>query len=66
MATSSGSEKSDARTGRQTVAEQLMDRYVGNGIHLFLSLLAILILAAALIATVGLVIRDFPTLWRQA
>ena len=60
------SEKSDTRSGKQLAAENFLDRHLGNGIHLFLSLLAILILAAALIATVEIVIRDFPLLWRQA
>lgn len=60
------SEKSDTRSGKQLAAESFLDRHLGNGIHLFLSLLAILILAAALIATVEIVIRDFPLLWRQA
>jgi hypothetical protein len=59
-------EKSDTRSGKQLAAESFLDRHLGNGIHLFLSLLAILILAAALIATVEIVIRDFPMLWRQA
>jgi hypothetical protein len=59
-------EKSDTRSGKQLAAEHFLDRHLGNGIHLFLSLLAILILAAALIATVEIVIRDFPLLWRQA
>jgi hypothetical protein len=35
-------------------------------IHLFLSLLAILILAAAGIAAVETLIRDLPQLWRQS
>lgn len=59
-------EKSDTRSGKQLAAESFLDRHLGNGIHLFLSLLAILILAAALIATFQIVVRDFPPLWRQA
>ena len=59
-------EKSDTRSGKQLAAETFLDRHLGNGVHLFLSLLAILILAAATIATVEIVIRDFPLLWRQA
>jgi hypothetical protein len=58
-------EKSDTRSGKQLAAESFLDRHIGNGVHLFLSLLAILILAAAAIATVEIVIRDFPQLWRQ-
>jgi hypothetical protein len=60
------SEKSDTRSGKQLAAETFLDRHLGNAVHLFLSLLAILILAAAAIATVEIVIRDFPLLWRQA
>jgi len=59
-------EKSDTRSGRQLAAESFLDRHLGNSVHLFLSLLAILILIAAAIATVEIVIRDFPLLWRQA
>lgn len=60
------SEKSDTRSGKQLAAETFLDRHLGNAVHLFLSLLAILILVAAAIATVEIVIRDFPPLWRQA
>jgi hypothetical protein len=49
-------EKSDTRSGKQLAAESFLDRHIGNGVHLFLSLLAILILAAAAIATVEIVI----------
>jgi hypothetical protein len=59
-------EKSDARKGKQLAAETFLDRHLGNAIHLFLSLLAIIILVAAAIATVEIVIRDFPPLWREA
>lgn len=59
-------EKSDTRSGKQLAAESFLDRHLGNSVHLFLSLLAILILVAAAIATVEIVIRDFPLLWRQA
>ena len=59
-------EKSDTRSGEQLAAESFLDRHLGNTVHLFLSLLAILILVAAMIATVEIVIRDFPLLWRQA
>jgi hypothetical protein len=59
------SAKSSARTGRPPAIEVFLDRYVGNGIHLFLSFLAIVIVIAAAIATVDILIRDFPQLWRQ-
>jgi hypothetical protein len=61
-----GQEKSQARTGGETAPERFLDRHLGNAVHLFLSLLAILILVAAVIATVEIIIRDVPMLWRQA
>jgi hypothetical protein len=57
--------RSAARTGKEPAIERFLDRYIGNGIHLFLSLLAVVMLAAASIAGVDVVIRDFPLLWRQ-
>lgn len=45
--------------------ERFLDRHLGNAVHLFLSLLAVLILIAALIATFETVLRDFPQLWRE-
>jgi hypothetical protein len=59
------SDKSQARSGGETAPERFLDRYLGDGVHLFLSLLAVLILIGAAIATVEIVIRDFPQLWRQ-
>ncbi len=57
--------KSAARTGGRTTVELFLDRYVGNAIHLFLSFLAIVILVAAAIASVEIIVRDIPQLWRQ-
>ncbi len=54
---------SSARTGETPALEVFLDRYVGNGIHLFLSFLAIVIVVAAAIAAVDILIRDFPQLW---
>ncbi|HVF48878.1 MAG TPA: hypothetical protein VNA19_02250 [Pyrinomonadaceae bacterium] len=48
--------------GAETVAEHVIARYVGDATHLFLSLLAVLILAAAAIAAYDTVVRDFPKL----
>ncbi len=55
----------EARTGRLTVIEQLLDQHLGNTIHLFLSLLAVLILIAAAVATVEIMLHEFPKLWQQ-
>lgn len=57
-------EKPDARSGGETLPERFLDRHLGNAVHLFLSFLAILILAAAAIATFEIIIRDVPMLWR--
>ena len=58
-------EKTQARSGGETAPERFLDRYLGNTVHFFLSILAILILAAAAIGTVEIIIRDIPQLWRQ-
>lgn len=52
-------------TGEETRAERLISNYLGTGIHLFLSVLALLLLAAAVVAAYDTVVRDFPTLWQQ-
>lgn len=57
-------EKTQARSGGETAPERFLDRHLGNVVHLFLSLLAILILVAAGIATFEIIIRDIPQLWR--
>lgn len=59
-------DKPDARSGGETTPERFLDRHLGNAVHLFLSGLAILILVAAAIATVEIVIRDVPMLWRSS
>ena len=57
-------DKPDARSGGETAPERFLDRHLGNAVHLFLSFLAILILVAAAIATVEIILRDIPMLWR--
>jgi hypothetical protein len=56
--------KDEARTGSEFPIERYIERYVGNTIHLFLSLLAIAIFAAAIVATYDTLVRDFPKLWQ--
>jgi hypothetical protein len=46
----------------ETAIERVLNHYVGNAIHLFLSLLAILILAVAVVATYQTAVHDFPKL----
>jgi hypothetical protein len=57
-------EEVDAAAGGETALERALDRHLGNGIHLFLSALALLILIAAVIAAYDTVVRDFPKLWQ--
>lgn len=45
-----------------TAVERVVNHYVGNAIHLFLSLLAVLILAVAAVATYQTAVHDFPKL----
>ena len=52
-------------TGEETGVERAIGNYVGVVIHLFLSVLALLLLVAAGIAAYDTVVRDFPQLWRQ-
>jgi uncharacterized membrane protein (DUF373 family) len=58
-------EKTQARSGGETAPERFLDRHLGNAVHFFLSMLAILILIAAAIGTFEIIIRDIPQLWRQ-
>ncbi len=53
-------------TGKETKIERAIANYVGVVIHLFLSVLALLLLIAAGIAAYDTVVRDFPQLWQQS
>ena len=55
-----GAGKSGA--GEETAVERVLNRYVGDAVHLFLSVLAIFILAAAAVATYNTVAHEFPKL----
>ena len=57
-------QKEEIGTGEETKAELLISNYLATGIHLFLSVLALLLLIAAVIATYDTVTRDFPLLWK--
>ena len=54
----------DVGIGEDTKIERLLNHYAGNFIHLFLSLMALIILAAAAVAAFETVVRDFPKLWQ--
>ena len=51
-------------TGEETAAEIVISKYLGTVVHLFLSVLALLLLIAAIIAAFETVVRDFPSLWQ--
>jgi uncharacterized membrane protein (DUF373 family) len=57
-------EQQESGTGEVTRAEAVLNRYVGSTIHMFLSILAILILVAAALTTFETIVRDFPKLWQ--
>ncbi|MCA1636249.1 MAG: hypothetical protein LC802_21795 [Acidobacteria bacterium] len=46
----------------ETAIERTVNHYVGDAIHLFLSLLAVLILGVAAVATYQTAVNDFPKL----
>ncbi len=51
-------------TGEESEAEKTISTYLAQVIHLFLSAVAVLLLVVAVIATIDIVIRDFPNLWQ--
>lgn len=56
-------EQGTGEDGAETAIERFINHYVGDAIHLFLSLLAVVILVAAAIAAYDTVARDFPKLF---
>jgi uncharacterized membrane protein (DUF373 family) len=46
-----------------TAIEKVLNQPIGNFIHLFLSVLAVLVMAAACISLFEIVYHDFPKLW---
>jgi hypothetical protein len=53
-------------TGPESWLEIAVGNRLAVGIHLFLSLLAVLLLVAALIATYDTVMREYPKLWQES
>src|SRR5262245_2178439 len=47
-----------------SAAERFLNRHVGKAIHLFLSLLSVIIVAGAVLATYYAIVNEFPLLWR--
>ena len=50
--------------GETTAVERVLNRWVGDAIHLFLSLLSVFILAAAAVAAYDTAITEFPKLFQ--
>ena len=57
--------KSETRSGGEWWFEKYIERGLGNSIHVFLSVLALLTFVAAIIATWDMMITDFPKLWQR-
>ena len=55
----------DAGVGVESPVERVLNQYISSSIHLFLSLLAIIIFAAAIVSAYVLVMSDFPELWQR-
>ena len=49
--------------GEETRAERVLNRWVGDAIHFFLSLLSVFILAAAAVAAYDTAVTEFPKLF---
>jgi uncharacterized membrane protein (DUF373 family) len=62
MAIDSDAIRDDSR--EENALERVFNRHMGNIIHVFLSMLAILVMAAASISAVEIVYHDFPGLWK--
>lgn len=56
-------EKSTIGAGEETGLEGFINHYLGNAIHLFLSLLALMILSAAVIGAYDTLVGEFPKLF---
>ncbi|MCA1628721.1 MAG: hypothetical protein LC742_12265, partial [Acidobacteria bacterium] len=59
-----GEKKTEGRdSGGETALEQFLNRYVGDAIHIFLSLLAIVILGVAIVSSYNLLAHEIPKLF---
>src|SRR3954449_728919 len=56
-------DSTEKNLGAPTLLEEKANHYVGNYIHLFLTALAVLLMAGASIAAAEMVIHGFPRLW---
>ena len=62
-AAAGGAEKSGG--GEESPVERVLNHWVGEAIHLFLSLLSVLILAAAAVAAYDTAVTEFPKLFAR-
>ena len=60
---SENNEEKATGAGDETRVENFVNRHLGNAIHLFLSLLALMILGAAMIGAYDTLVREFPKLF---
>src|SRR5918997_5970633 len=58
----SGGDASKSGGGEESAVERVINHWVGEAIHLFLSLLSVLILAAAAVAAYDTAVTEFPKL----
>ncbi len=56
--------ENETGTGKETEVERAVSNNLGVVIHFFLSLLAVLLLAAAAIAAYDTVVSEYPALWQ--
>ena len=56
--------ESEIGTGEESKAEIAISNFLAKVIHLFLSVLAVLLLTGAAVAAFETVVRDFPSLWQ--
>lgn len=59
-----GDDGEKAGGGEATGVERVLNRWVGDSIHLFLSLLSVFILAAAAVAAYDTAVTEFPRLFQ--
>ena len=55
----------DVGTGEESKVELIVSEYMAVVIHLFLAVIAVLLVAAAIIGAYDVVVGDFPALWHR-
>lgn len=62
MGDGGGEQQVSKAGGEETPFERVINRYVGDAIHLFLSLMAVVVLVASALAAYDTIVRDIPQL----